>query len=171
MDNIERRERQLAYSSWEDSALLAAVTTNRCSYSDEELSLIEAEVQRRELLIAPLPLTTNPKIPRPPRSLMQILLCVLRWKEMTWISRGYLCIFGWTLFPLGSWLSAVVLSFVLGCTPRASEFECPLAGSFVAAILSFMALMPWFLFLTLPTGIIGAVVFTIVVAVRLFRRS
>jgi hypothetical protein len=58
-----------------------------------------------------------------------------------------------------------------GCEMDVDQFRCVIVGISNGFMPTFPAFMMWLLFLTLPTGFIGTILYTIVVVVALCRKS
>jgi len=73
------------------------------------------------------------------------------------------------------WLLGVLLMLPMfaipGCEMDADQFRCVIVGINIGFIPTALAFMMWLLFLTLPTGFIGTILYTTVVVVALCRKS
>lgn len=171
MDDTERQNLARVYSTWEDAALLAALTTGRSQYRPEVLPLIEAEAAKRKLPVPPPPCATVPAPTQPGESAAWGLLRSLRWKYMTWVGRGYLCLIAWTFLPMVPPLVAGAVAAIFGASlDEGAVHPCVVLGCDIGGLLYAMGVMGWFVLLTFPTGVLGAVAFTIVVLVRRARK-
>lgn len=157
MNDTERCNLVRVYSTWEDSALLTALTTGRSQYRPEVLPLIEAEVQKRSLTVPAL----VADVPRP-ASRCTVLTTVAppvealpARKRLSWIGKGYIVIGVWMVFPVVPALVTAPFEQVLGW--KWNEGNSP--------VHTFGLLM----FLTVPTGLMAIVGLTIAVLVAKWR--
>jgi hypothetical protein len=170
MNDTEERKLARVYSSWEDASLLAALTTGRSQYRPDVVPLIEAEVAKRNLPIPPAPCATVATATQPDTGAAMALIRNLRWRRMTWVGRGYVCVFVWTFLPMVPPLVAGTVAAICGSRlDEGSVYPCVVLGCDIGGLLYAMGVMGWFMLLTFPTGVIAAVAFTIVALVRKWR--
>ena len=141
MNDKERQELVRVYSTWEDTALVVALTSARGQYRPEVLVLIEAELGRRGL---PVPVAVE-NAPQPARAR----------KRLSWIKKGYIVICIWIILPVVPMLVTAPLEHAFGW--EWNEGNSP--------VYAFALLM----FVTVPTGLLAIAVLTIAALVAKWR--
>lgn len=85
---------------------------------------------------------------------------------------GYGVIVLWMLLPMISVLTAGVIAQAAGCDlDEGSAHPCTVAGMDVGEALYTMFVMGWMFFLTVPTGLVALVLFTVIVLVKRIRSA
>ena len=78
----------------------------------------------------------------------------------------------WMLLPMISVLSAGAIAQAAGCSvDEGSAHPCTVAGMDVGEALYTMFVMGWMFFLTVPTGLVALVLFTVIVLVKRIRSA
>lgn len=85
---------------------------------------------------------------------------------------GYGVIVLWTLLPMISVLTAGAIAQAAGCALDEGRVNpCTVAGMDVGEALYTMFVMGWMFFLTVPTGLVALVLFTVIVLIKRFRSA
>lgn len=83
---------------------------------------------------------------------------------------GWLLIALWTFSPILSVLIASGLASAFGChVDEGSAHPCMAFGTDIGGLLYTLFVMGWFFFLTIPSGLVAAVIFLVVIV--LSRRT
>ena len=83
---------------------------------------------------------------------------------------GFLLIALWTFSPILSVLTASGIASAFGCQlDEGGVHPCVAFGTDIGELLNTMFVMGWFFFLTIPSGLVAAVIFLILVV--LFGRA
>ena len=85
---------------------------------------------------------------------------------------GYGVIVLWMLLPMISVLTAGAIAQASGCSlDEGSAHPCVVAGMDLGDTLYTMFVMGWMFFLTVPTGLVALVLFTVIVLIKKFRSA
>ena len=85
---------------------------------------------------------------------------------------GYGIILLWMILPMISVLTASAIADASGCTVNeGSSHPCIVAGTDIGDTLYTMFVMGWMFFLTVPTGLVALVLFTVIVLVKRVRSA
>lgn len=78
----------------------------------------------------------------------------------------------WMILPLLSVLTAYAIGNAFGCqVDEGSAHSCVVAGQDIGEMLYTMGVMGWFMFVTIPSGLVALVIFLIVLLVGWLRRK
>ena len=85
---------------------------------------------------------------------------------------GYGIILFWMILPMISVFTASAIADASGCTlNEGSSHSCIVFGTDVGETLYTMFVMGWMFFLTVPTGLVALVVFTVIVWIKRIRSA
>lgn len=78
----------------------------------------------------------------------------------------------WMILPLLSVLTAYAIGNAFDCqVDEGSAHSCVVAGQDIGEMLYAMGVMGWFMFITIPSGLVALIVFLIVLLVGWLRRK
>lgn len=87
------------------------------------------------------------------------------------IGCGFLLIGLWTFAPILSVLIASTVASGFGCQlDEGGSHPCMVAGTDLSELLYSMFVMGWFFFVTIPTGLIAALIFLIFIVISARKR-
>lgn len=178
MKEHEQKEFAARYASWTDTALLAAMTTERAQYRPELLPLLEAELQRRNVPLPAAGTDAPPSAEAPPSrpasaTAASAFLPRLRWSRLTWVGRGYLMILAPMLLPWPAMLFIHGLAMLIGCQIVGHYLEtggavppCLILGADISPFLNGVyAMLGWAVILGVLFGLPLLLCFTGVVLI------
>jgi len=85
---------------------------------------------------------------------------------------GYGIIVLWMILPMISVFTAGAIAEASGCAlDEGSAHSCIVSGTDIGDTLYTMFVMGWMFFLTVPTGLVALVVFTVIALVKRFRSA
>jgi hypothetical protein len=85
---------------------------------------------------------------------------------------GYGIILLWMILPMISVFTASAIADASGCVlNEGSSHECIVSGTDIGDTLYTMFVMGWMFFLTVPTGLVALVLFTVIVWVKRIRSA
>jgi hypothetical protein len=83
---------------------------------------------------------------------------------------GYGVIVLWMLLPMISVFTASAIAEASGCNlDEGSAHECMVSGTDIGETLYTMFVLGWLFFLTVPTGLVALVLFTVIVWIKRIR--
>lgn len=87
------------------------------------------------------------------------------------IGCGFILIGLWTFAPILSVLIASAIASGFGCQlDEGSAHSCVVAGADIGELLYTLFVMGWFFFVTIPTGVVAAVIFLVIVLISARKR-